>query len=92
MKPMRINEKLLWDYDIPADAESNEAFLELYIKRVLTHGTLDDIRAVGLSIIHKYIPRLFLPQDIHEFWYWYFTLPNIRERYGDIDPIPKTGP
>ena len=91
MKSIPINNKLLWDFDIPANAESNEALRKLYIKRVLTHGTAEDIRAVGLSIIHKYIPRLFLPQDIHEFWYWHFTLPNIRERYGDIDPIPKAG-
>ena len=89
MKPIPINEKLLWDYDIPADAGSDEAFRELYIKRVLTHGTADDIRAVGLSIIHKYIPHLFLPQDIREFWYWYFNQPHVRERYGDIDPIPE---
>jgi len=91
MKSLPINKKLLWDYAIPANAESNEAFRELYVKRVLTHGTADDIRAVGLSIIHKYIPRLFLPQDIHEFWHWYFGLPVNQERYGNINPIPETG-
>ena len=90
MKSIPINKNLLWDYAIPANAESNEAFRELYIKRVLTHGTADDIRNIGLSIIHKYIPRLFLPRDIREFWHWYFTLPVNRERYGDIDPIPET--
>ena len=89
MKPIPINEKLVWDYDIPPDAQENEAFREWYIKRVLTHGTADDIRAIGLATIHNYLPRLFLPKDIREFWYWYFDQPKVRERYGDFNPISE---
>jgi hypothetical protein len=90
MKPIPINEKLVWDYDIPPDAQENEAFREWYVKRVLTHGTAVDIRAIGLDTIHSYLPRLFLPKDIREFWYWYFNLPKSRERYGNFDALPET--
>lgn len=91
MRPIPINEKLIWDYDIPADAQTNEAFREWYVKRALTHGTAADIRAIGLEIIRRYFPRLHLPPDIREFWLWYFNEPAVRERYGNLDPISDSG-
>jgi hypothetical protein len=90
MKPIPINEKLVWDMDIPVDAPTNEAFRKWYVKRVLTHGTAADIKAIGLDTIHHYLPRIYLPRDIREFWLWYFSEPPIRERYGHLDPIPET--
>ncbi len=90
MKPLPINEKLVWDYDIPEDAQTNEAFREWYVKRVLTHGTMSDIRAIGLATIHRYLPYLFLPQDIREFWYWYFAQPQVKEQYGNLNTLPET--
>lgn len=89
MRPIVFNKKLIWDYDMPDDAQTNEAFREWYITRVLTHGTAADIRAIGLKTIHAYLPNLFLPKDIQEFWYWYFSQPQIKERYGDITPVPE---
>lgn len=88
MQPIPINEKLVWDYDIPEDAQESETFLRWYVTRVLTHGTAADIRAVGVSTIHDYLPHVFLPREIHDFWSWYFSLPHVKERYGDLDPIP----
>lgn len=90
MKPLPINKKLIWDYDIPEDAQTNEAFREWYVKRVLTHGTMSDICAIGLATIHWYLPQLFLPQDIGAFWYWYFAQPQVQERYGYLNPISET--
>ena len=87
MKPIPINEKLVWDYDIPDDAQENEAFREWYVTRVLTNGTAADIRAIGFSTIHDYLPHLFLPREIREFWQWYFGQPHVRKRYGDLDPV-----
>ncbi len=87
---MPINKKLVWDYDIPPDADTNEAFREWYIKRVLTNGTAEDIRAVGLATIHAYLPQLHLPPDIREFWYWYFSQPHTKQRYGNFNSLPKT--
>lgn len=56
MKPIPINEKLVWDYDIPNDAQENEAFREWYVTRVLSNGTAADIR--GRLLYH---PRLSAP-------------------------------
>jgi hypothetical protein len=84
-----INEKLVWDYDIPPDAQTNEAFRDWYVKRVLTHGTAADIRAIGLKTIRQYFPRLYLPPDIREFWLWYFEQPEVKERYGSIDAVSE---
>jgi hypothetical protein len=89
MKPIPINENLIWDTEIPAGASTNEAFRKWYVKRVLTHGTAADIRAVGLETIHHYLPHLFLPVDIREFWLWYFNEPSVRARYGSLDTISE---
>lgn len=86
---LTINKKLLWDYDLPDDASTNEPFCEWYVTRVLTHGVADDIRTIGLSTIHAYLPRIVLPKEIREFWYWYFNQPQVREQYGYIDTIPN---
>ncbi len=60
MKPIPINEKLVWDYDIPADAQENEAFREWYVARVLSRGRDDDLRAIGFQTIRDYLPRLLV--------------------------------
>ena len=46
-----INEKLVWDYDIPENAQQDEAFLRWYLARVLTRGSADDLRAIGIKTI-----------------------------------------
>ncbi len=85
MKPIPINEKLVWDYDIPEDAQENEAFRRWYLARVLSHGGDADLRAIGFQTIHDYLPELNLPREIREFWYWYFGQPHARERYAELD-------
>ena len=90
MKPIPINEKLVWDYDIPDDAQENEAFLEWYVARVLARGRDDDLRAIGFQTIYDYLPRLLLPRKIREFWEWYFGQPKVQARYGNLDSLSKT--
>ena len=90
MKPIPINEKLVWDYDIPNDAQENEAFREWYVARVLSRGGDEDLRAIGFQMIHDYFPRLVLPREIREFWQWYFSLPKVQAHYGHLDPLPAT--
>ena len=87
-KPIPINEKLVWDYDIPANAQQDEAFIRWYLQRVLTRGSAEDLRAAGLKTIHAYLPDLQLPLEIRSFWEWYFDLPEVKERYGTADAIP----
>lgn len=89
MKPIPINEKLVWDYDIPDDAQENEAFLRWYVARVLSRGGDDDLRAIGFQTIHDYLPYLNLPREIREFWEWYFSQPKARARYGDTNPVSE---
>jgi len=81
-KPIRINKKLVWDYDIPENAHQDEAFRRWYIARVLTRGNAADLRAVGFDVIFAYLPVLNLPREIHQFWEWYFSLPEVKARYG----------
>ena len=90
MRPLPINEKLIWDYDIPADAQENEAFRRWYIARVLSRGGDADLRAIGFQTIHDYLPHLVLPREIRDFWEWYFSQPKVRDRYGNLDPLPET--
>jgi hypothetical protein len=92
MKPISINEKLVWDYDIPEDAQENEAFLRWYVARVLSRGGDDDLRAIGFQTIHDYLPHLNLPREIREFWEWYFGQLKARARYGDLNPLPEAHP
>jgi hypothetical protein len=80
-----INAGLVWDYEIPDAEHQDEAFRRWYVARVLTRGRSEDIRAVGLDTIHIYLRHLVLPERIRRFWEWYFSLPDVRERYGTAD-------
>jgi hypothetical protein len=80
-----IEADLVWDYDIPDAKHQDDAFRRWYIARVLTRGRSEDIRAIGLDTIHLYLRRLVLPAKIRRFWEWYFSLPDVRERYGNAD-------
>ena len=92
MQPIVINEKLVWDYDIPEDAQENEAFLEWYVARVLSRGRDEDLRALGFQTIHDFLPRLVLPREIREFWEWYFGQPKVKARYGHPDSVSTAHP
>lgn len=80
-----INTGLVWDYEIPDAEHQDEAFRRWYVARVLTRGRSEDIRAVGLDTIHLYLRHLVLPARVRRFWEWYFSLPEVRERYGTPD-------
>jgi hypothetical protein len=82
-----INEKLIWDYDIPENAQQNEAFLRWYLARVLTRGSSEDLRAIGIKTISIYLPDLVLPRDIRAFWEWYLNLPAVKKRHGIAELI-----
>lgn len=80
-----VEADLVWDYDIPDAEHQDEAFRRWYIARVLTRGRSENIRALGLRTIHDYLGNLVLPARIRRFWEWYFSLPEVRERYGTAD-------
>lgn len=68
--------------------EQSEAFRRWYIARVLARGRITDVEAIGLSIIYRYWPTLQLPAAVYQFWHWYLNLPEIKQHYGNLDPVP----
>lgn len=80
-----INPTLVWDYEIPNEEERSEAFTLWYLARVLSRGNADDLKAVGFEMIYLYLPKLNLPENIRQFWEWYFNLPEVKARYEPVD-------
>lgn len=85
---MKINRKLIWDYEFSEEDREREYFRRWYVARVLTQGGIQDIRDVGIRTIHDTLPKLFLPKKIRSFWEWYFSLPETQGRYGN--PYPSS--
>jgi hypothetical protein len=82
-KSLPINKSLVWDYDIPNNTQQDEAFRRWYMARVLTRGSMEDLRSIGLITIYVYLPRLNLPEEIRRFWEWYFNChPHLRAEYS----------
>ena len=71
---MEIDRRFVWDYELPKDAAKDKAFQRWYVARVLSRGTLADIRKIGLAAIHGMLPVLVLPPKIRRFWELYFSL------------------
>ncbi len=84
---LAVNPDLLWDYDFTPEEQQSEAFRRWYVARVLTRGNAEDVRAVGLRVIHTYLPQLILPPHVRRFWEWYFSLPDVEARYGRLDTL-----
>lgn len=82
-----VNPELVWDYEIPLQHEQTDAFRRWYIARVLARGRITDLETIGIEAIYHYWPTLQLPKPIHQFWQWYLTLPEIQQRYGNLDSI-----
>ncbi len=85
--PLVINPDLVWDYDIPPAEQQSEAFRRWYVARVLTRGRAADVRAIGLRTIYAYLSQIVLPAEIRRFWEWYFSLPDVRERYANFAAV-----
>jgi len=77
----KINRTLIWDYDFEGRYDSEE-FKRWYISRVLSCGTKEDIRNIGIETIRQYFTQLNLPTKIREFWEWYFN-------YADSNGISR---
>ena len=72
---MVINKQLIWDYDFKGQYDTEE-FKKWYIGRVLSCGTIKDIRELGIDTIKQYFSVLNLPNKIRQFWEWYFEYAN----------------
>ena len=87
LPPLPVNPDLVWDYELPVEGQQDESFRRWYVARVLTRGRAQDLRAIGLQTIYTYLPQLTLPARIRRFGEWYFSLPDVRVRYGITDPL-----
>ncbi len=52
-----VNRDLLWDYRWEREEMETEAFERWYVARVLTRGSGDDVRALGLARVGRWLPR-----------------------------------
>ncbi|MDI6840293.1 MAG: hypothetical protein QMD71_05545 [bacterium] len=87
---MKINKELIWDYEFEPNNFNSAGFKKWYIARVLTKGTIKDIKEVGLETIYKYLPAITLPLQIREFWEWYFSTQEVQKRYEHINREPES--
>jgi hypothetical protein len=71
---IKINKKLLWDYQITEEDLKNEKILIFYISRVLNNGNLIDVKEIPPSLIIKYIDMLHLSKRVRQFWEWYLRI------------------
>jgi hypothetical protein len=82
---LTVRRELVWDHDIPSEPERDEGFMTFYVGRVLERGTAEDVRALGLDRIRKYLAQAPLPRQVLDFWHWWL---DYRER---IDGDSHTG-
>jgi len=71
---IKINKKLLWDYQITEEDLKNEKILIFYISRVLNNGNLIDVKEIPPSLIIKYIDMLHISKRVRQFWEWYLRM------------------
>lgn len=71
---MQFDPRFIWDYDRTALDPEDEDIQRWYVARVLSRGTLADVRALGIDTIRRTLPSLVLPATIRHFWETYFAL------------------
>jgi hypothetical protein len=88
---LRVRRELLWDYDVPSQPEADEGFMALYVGRVLDRGTAEDVRALGLRLICRYLDVAPVRREVAEFWRWWLSASD-RSDHGRPDggaaPVP----
>jgi len=72
--PVQFDPRFIWDYDRSALNPEDEDVQRWYIARVLSRGTLADVRALGFDAIRRALPSLVLPASVRHFWEAYFAL------------------
>lgn len=84
---MKVNKIFLWDYDWKEEQYESEEFKRWYIARVLSRGTMQDIRDVGIPLIKEYLPKITIPLRIRRYWEFYFSRPFVVEKYGEYKDV-----
>lgn len=69
--PIKLDKRLVWDYQISEEDLKKEDVLIFYLSRLLNHGSFDDISRIPLELIKRYLGRLYLSGRVKKFWKWY---------------------
>ena len=64
---MNVNKLLLWDYDWKEEQYETEEFKCWYIARVLSRGTMEDVRGVGIQRIKEYLPKIQISKKVRDY-------------------------
>jgi hypothetical protein len=78
---MKVPRHIVWSFDQANNLDlSKPANREWWIKQVLMHGRMEDIRSLDLDELERILPKLYLPKPIKKLWSDYFakrrTFPN----------------
>ncbi len=68
---VKLNKKLLWDYQISEEDLKKERVFIFYLSRLLNNGSFGDISEIPLELIERYVDKLHLSRKVRKFWEWY---------------------
>jgi hypothetical protein len=91
---LHVRPELVWDHEIPADPEADEGFVVFYVGRVLDRGTAEDVRALGLERIRKFLDVAPARREVIDFWRWWLERrerKNGNPHTGTEAPAPNRG-
>lgn len=81
---MKIPRHIVWSFDgadqLDLNRPENRAW---WIKQVLMHGRMEDIRTLDLDEVERVLPDLYLPRPIKKLWSDYFA------KRRSSHPLPK---
>ena len=84
---MKIPRHIVWSFDradnLDLDQPDNRAW---WIKQVLMHGRIEDIRSLDLDEVERILPTLYLPRPIKKLWSDYFAKRRASK------PLPEENP
>ena len=81
---MKVNKRLIWDYDFSEKDFESEPFKDWYFSRVLDRGRVQDIRDIGgVESIRTHFLHLHLPLEVERLWSWYLKIPGPRSELYD---------
>lgn len=83
---MKNKKHIVWYADLDKLDFSNTWIKKWWIKQVLMHGTLEDIKELNLEELEIVLPELYLPENIKNLWVDYF---NWKKHGRDINSNAK---
>ncbi|HWP24202.1 MAG TPA: hypothetical protein VNM15_08525 [Candidatus Binatia bacterium] len=71
---MKVPRHIVWSFNKAGTLDlSDPENKRWWIKQVLMHGRMEDIRSLDLNEVEKVLPNLYLPRPIKKLWSDYFA-------------------